>query len=368
MDLKEIDRALSDVIRRIDFYSHINPVNREEEKGKFFDHLKREASYNPVFIYKRRDMKDELEELKKLRLGLKGKDFLQRIFIEKIDLTEKEIALLSAEDNNFTEKSTEIHGRPDERSIDLSKSILKDNKEDDTVPREETVTPGEMRSLLECEIRARGFEWRCVLSTKIVPKITVSGKDKAVYVNSRIKYIPEEMNRLVIHEIEVHVARGENGLSQPFRIFAEGLAGYDETEEGLAVFAEEKTGCLGTDTRQKRIYAARALSVAYSIEGSFCSAYKKIREFFSPEIAYRLVERVKRGMAKTEHPGCFTRDFHYMSGWMKLREYYTQRRNVKTLYAGKISLGDADEVSRLIEEGALSSPRYVPGWCSASAE
>ena len=201
-------------------------------------------------------------------------------------------------------------------------------------------------------------------SRKIVPKLTVSAKDKTIYINSRINYTAEEVERLKVHEIEVHVYRGVNGNEQPFRIFRDGLAGYDETEEGLAIMAEEKMGCLRTDTRQMKLYAGRALCVAHCMKGSFHDAFKKLREFFPEYLAYRLTERCKRGLEDTSKKGGFTRGFHYLSGWGKVREYVEGGGDLGILYVGKIGLEDTGTVRLLLEKGKLKPPRYLPGFIS----
>ena len=49
---------------------------------------------------------------------------------------------------------------------------------------------------------------------------------------------------LLQHEIGTHVVTHVNGSRQPLRLLGAGLAGYDETQEGLAVFAEYLVGGL----------------------------------------------------------------------------------------------------------------------------
>ena len=46
------------------------------------------------------------------------------------------------------------------------------------------------------------------------------------------------------HEVGTHLVTYYNGLEQPLRLLHVGLAGYDETQEGLAVLAEYLVGGL----------------------------------------------------------------------------------------------------------------------------
>ena len=52
------------------------------------------------------------------------------------------------------------------------------------------------------------------------------------------------VDALLQHEIGTHVVTHVNGSHQPLRLLGAGLAGYDETQEGLAVFAEYLVGGL----------------------------------------------------------------------------------------------------------------------------
>ena len=203
-----------------------------------------------------------------------------------------------------------------------------------------------------------------VLSSKIVPKITVSGKDRKIYVNSYIGYTAAEVERLKVHEVNVHVYRGANGGEQPLRLFADGLAHYDETEEGLAILAEDVSGCLKEDTRQMKLYAGRALCADLCAKTSFFETFTKLAEFFPEYLAYRLAERGKRGLRDTSKKGGITQGFHYMSGWRKVREYAAKGGDLNILYTGKIGLDDIGATGRLIEKGVLRPPKHLPEFLS----
>src|SRR5699024_272557 len=45
-------------------------------------------------------------------------------------------------------------------------------------------------------------------------------------------------NALLQHEVGTHLVTQVNGSAQPIQVLGTGLAGYDETQEGLAVLAE----------------------------------------------------------------------------------------------------------------------------------
>ena len=362
MDLNYIDLRLSVIARKIDFYSFLTPVNQGEEKEKFLDAFKRKEEYNPLFLYKEKDLDEKKEELLKMRSSLNGEDVLQGLFLKKIDFVLAQIDLLETDDDEFVASSIKLYGSPDDACLDAAWSVLMESKKEGYVFPDETVTPSEMAEVMQKELGKRGISWRCALSSKIIPKVTVSPKDRTMYVNDKINYTPQEISRLVVHEIEVHIARGANGSNQPYRLFAEGLAGYDETEEGLAIAAENIRGCLQVDTRQMKLYAGRAVGVDLALKSSFYKVFSELLEFFPMDIAYRITERAKRGIKDTSRPGGITNNFHYISGWQKVKSYIEHGGNLSILYVGKIGLGDVEPAGRLLARGILKKPEYLPAF------
>src|SRR5690606_939212 len=84
---------------------------------------------------------------------------------------------------------------------------------------------------------------------------------------------------LLQHEIGTHVVTHSNGLAQPLGLLATGLAGYEETQEGLAVTAEYLTGAL-TSSRL-RILAARVVTARDLIDGAiFVESFRRLTRTF----------------------------------------------------------------------------------------
>jgi len=146
-------------------------------------------------------------------------------------------------------------------------------------------------------------------------------------------------------------------MVQPWEVFRHGLGGYEETEEGLAVYAEDITGMLKLNPFQLKIYAGRALAVDLALKNSFYETFCKLKKYFSPVIAYRLSERVKRGINKAIKKGALTKDFYYLSGWDKVKRYVEKDRgDLEILYTGKIGLEDTKIIRDLIQKGVIIKP------------
>ncbi len=360
INLNGIDNRISEITREVDFYSYLTPLNQKEEEEKFFSFLKKGEAYNPAFHYKEASYFYQEKWLKNALASLDKNDRMHTLFIKKIVFLIKQLELLGSDDIHLTRLAVELYGRPDRNCLCLAEKILTESKDEGYVFPKETIIPEEMASILRKRLKDRDIDWEVVLSKKIVPKITVSAKDKTVYINESINYTASEIERLKIHEVVVHIYRGVNGGEQPFKIFKEGLAGYDETEEGLAILAEERAGVLETDTRQMKLYAGRAMAADLCLKESFYDTFMGLKGFFPDYLAYRLTERGKRGLKDTAKGGGFPRDFHYISGMQKVRKYVENSGNLSILYIGKIGLGDVDIAKELLDEGFLKPPKYLP--------
>ncbi|MCK5451067.1 MAG: DUF1704 domain-containing protein [Candidatus Omnitrophica bacterium] len=353
---------MSDIEKSINFYSRVLPLNQSEEKEKFLKYTGLNRTYNPVFSYKSRDLREEKRILVELLSVLnKNKELsdLKRFFADKIKFMIAQLNLLESEDAEFGNKAVALHGKIDDECLRQAEQILVSTKKEGYIFPPETITPEEMVSILKGELEKDNINWRCVMSPNMIPKITVSGAKKTIYINSYINYTQDEVERLKVHEIKVHIYRGENGAEQTLRIFQEGFAGYNETEEGLAIVAEEKYGCLKKDRRQMKLYAARALGSDLCGRMSFYEAFKEMREFLPEDISYRIIERGKRGMRDTSVPGGMTKGYHYISGWLKMKKYIKNGNDLSILYVGKVGLGDIDAIKRLRDKGLVKSPRHL---------
>ncbi len=213
-DLRAIDRKLSQLSREIDFYSHLTPQNHVEEEKKFFDSLGKDKAYNPVYEYGDRNFDAQREWLVKATSGIENDGAIGSLFLSHIDFMLSQLDLLDCGDEDFTDMSEVLFGLPEKSTLETALSILTESKKTGYVFPAENITPEEMASVIRKELMARKIAWQVKVTDHIVPKMTVSGKHRAIYVNASINYTPEEIERLKVHEIDVHVTRGENGAIQ----------------------------------------------------------------------------------------------------------------------------------------------------------
>ena len=92
---------------------------------------------------------------------------------------------------------------------------------------------------------------------------------------------------------------------------------------------------------------------------SFVELYRDLEKFIdSPKRRFKVCLRVKRGMVFTGRPGGMYKDQIYLEGAVKILQ---KRKEIdfKSLYAGKISLGDLERMKKKLRTMSLKLPWYL---------
>jgi uncharacterized protein (TIGR02421 family) len=184
--------------------------------------------------------------------------------------------------------------------------------------------------------------------------VTTSGADRCLYIPMDEMFSSLQKDALIAHEIGAHVLRSENGRSQELSVLASGCLSYMSTEEGLAVYAQEKTDTLPLWVQQH--HAARVIAVNSVHSGnSFHQTYDLLMAYgvFTEQEAFLLCVRVYRG-------GGYLKDHIYARGYSEVKEYLEAGGRLEDLYVGKIGIVQIDLILDLIEDDVLKSSNYLP--------
>jgi uncharacterized protein (TIGR02421 family) len=158
---------------------------------------------------------------------------------------------------------------------------------------------------------------------------------------------------LLHHEIGVHVLTHVNGANQPLRVLADGLAGHEETQEGLAVLAEHLAG--GLTPGRLRLLAARVIAAHHMLAGA---------DFAEVHAALRTAG-IRAGQAFTTtvrafRSGGLTKDAVYLRGLRELLDHLGNGGDLDVLWLGKMPLTAVPLVSQLRDAGVLAEPVVRP--------
>jgi uncharacterized protein (TIGR02421 family) len=181
--------------------------------------------------------------------------------------------------------------------------------------------------------------------------VMVSNGD--VLVAPTVRIAVARLDALLHHEIGTHVVTHVNGANQPLHVLATGLAGHDETQEGLAVLAEHLVG--GLTAGRMRQLAARVVAVHEMVDGGeFPDVHSGLIDAGVPRNqAFTITTRVFRS-------GGLTKDAVYLRGLHELIGHIASGGDLEVLWLGKMPLTAAPLVADLRERGALTDPLLRP--------
>jgi uncharacterized protein (TIGR02421 family) len=186
----------------------------------------------------------------------------------------------------------------------------------------------------------------------------VSNGDLLVAPTARVA--AARVDALVHHEVGTHVVTYVNGANQPLRVLADGLAGADETQEGLAVLAEHLVG--GLTAARLRQLAARVVAVHDMVGGApFPDVHAGLVASGVPRNqAFTITMRVFRS-------GGLTKDAVYLRGLRELVHHLGAGGDLDTLWLGKMPLAAVPLVADLHRRGALVDPVLRPRFLAGPA-
>jgi uncharacterized protein (TIGR02421 family) len=156
--------------------------------------------------------------------------------------------------------------------------------------------------------------------------------------------------------VGTHLLTAETGGAQPLVLLEQGLAGFEETQEALAVVSEHLIG--GLDAERMRTLAGRVVAARCVSDGAgFPEVFAALHERWGlPERqAWTIAMRVVRG-------GGLTKDVIYLRGVVDLVSHLAAGGAVEPLLVGKLHLRDVPAVEDLLGRGILVPPTVRPHW------
>jgi uncharacterized protein (TIGR02421 family) len=322
------------------------------------------------------------ERFRALKTALAGGGAIEAFLRETCDaFSTASRMLLAVGTKDFYYHSVELYGRPasltaDRRTtnLDLARHFAQvvdgvvGTARIPSAADEETLTAEEVMPML-----ARRFA-RFFAGAGIIVEVVDGLASKAaagvdgVRLQRGARFSQRDLLQLEYHEGHVHVATALNGRAQPVLAFT----GYPSprttaTQEGLAVLTEFLTQ--STSLERLRRLSDRTLAIKMAEDGAdFCELYR----FFlgrghDQAAAYDCARRVCRGGLVTGGAP-FTKDVCYLDGLLRVTNFLRvalvkgHLHHVPLFFAGKIDVQDVPLFGRLLREGAVVEPKFVPAW------
>ena len=369
--VKEADEALTDISRSFDFLLQVTPVNAERARRQFLrDGARRdpEFDYRPLIV----DVPALKRRLYNLPLERLEDPTLQHLLSAcRTEMSRKLTMLRDRNTPRFLYGSLAVYGDVSDALHALAVQLLEtltrsdpaaDDEDDEEATEGEGIVDASRFAAMAEEELAWYRERYAGLAAKVnirpdVTGVLVSRGD--LLIGSEFRATETRARALLQHEIGTHVVTYSNGLAQPLGQLANGLAGYEETQEGLAVAAEYLVG--GLTSSRVRVLAGRVIAVRALVDGApFVEGYRLLtgQYEFAPSTAFTICMRVYRS-------GGLTKDAIYLRGLIEVLAYLQADRDLEPLLLGKLAITDVPAIEELRWREYLKPPRLTPRFLTA---
>ncbi|MFH1670191.1 MAG: tyrosine/phenylalanine carboxypeptidase domain-containing protein [Patescibacteria group bacterium] len=354
MDLRAVDNTLATLDRELLLIKYLKPVNLYEERERIIEN----RQYNPNFYYP--ETTTNLEETqKKLANPIQNESALGQLLEKKRKELITCIALLRARGiaEEFTKISKELYGTTSSSIVQAAQASLERRIACNLPPSQKNLLSAEQVKEMFEEILEHYVldQWDVSIRKRLVADCTVGGNH--VYIREGALFEPMHVEALIAHEIETHVLTAENGDHQPYALLRRGCANYLDTQEGLAIYNQNRAL---SPNHERRYNAPRnVLGLEFGLTHSFAETRCFLEEEigYSDEKAVTQTIAIKRGLSDTSKNGGFTKSVVYFRGLLNIEQFVKEGGDLKRLYVGKIALEDLELVEELPD---MQQPLLIP--------
>jgi len=356
MKIFELEEKYWTFQKNINLYEYIIPLNLSEEKRNFILNLKAGKKYNPIFKYKKIKLrKNYLSNLSYLEDEFKKYSSPISLLYLKLIRDDKEWInnLYKRDTPEFCEWLSELYGCPNYSLYNKALTTLKLIKLEDLTGRE--ISSDEMKKIIFSKLREKHFDdWKIKVKNSSA-RISIDSVAKAITIKDDSVFNSLEIDRIIVHEVETHVLRYENGSRQKYLMFRKGFPNYLKTEEGLAILAESKNRVLLNRDLAK--YCARLIASYICFKMDFSEMFSFINQYLNTSDSFDVVARIKRGLKDTTHYRGFTKDQIYYSSFLQLKNL--SKKKIQKLFVGKIGI---EHLNIIDEIEGINYNIELPGW------
>lgn len=353
-----IDKKICSINEKIGLLARIKPINIDDEQKSFL----KNPAHSPKFIYKKHDLDINyyLNELKKIPRLVNHP--LMPLYLKKIEEIKNKLMLVKHVGRpELIEYSHKIFGEVNVRQYDQAVKFIKESefspdtskilKIDDIIKRTEKFLTDKKLS-----------RWKIKVLESSTSGMQVNKKN-TIFISKKSKITDFRFQALLAHEIETHIYRLENGRLQKYRLFEQGTANYLTTEEGLAIYNQNKLGLpLGNKYLRP---ALNVIAIHHANNMSFVELFHYLVKNMNvpEEKAWWVCLRVKRGLQNTNQPGAFTKDLAYFNGQQTILQFIKDKdeNEIKKLYVGKIGIADLKYLGNVKQWPVKFLPPYLEG-------
>ena len=352
----EIDQKIRNIQDQYSFLLLISPINNNDLQRDFFKN-----KYEKIGKYHYRLLPVDPDILKRKLYNLAIDEIddpvLAFIYDEKREEIDQELTMLKERGSkNFFYSSIRLYKDVSPELLEEACLILQNIPEDTSTLNNHGIDVQEFSKMAKKEFEffqqsASDYNGKVHIQNDLNIMMVCNGE---LFLPSSYKMSEKEAVALLQHEIGTHMLTHYNGLQQPLKQMAYGLAGYDELQEGIAVLAEYLSGSLCSN--RLRTLAGRIIAGDALLNGAdFTEMFRLLHSTydFSKNRAYNITSRMFQG-------GGFLKDIVYLKGLFQLQQYLKNGGKLESLLSGKFALRHLEVIQNLTERKLLVPPAILP--------
>ncbi len=318
--------------KELDYYQKFTPVNFAEERTKFFESVKKNQSYNPLFQYADKLDVEDFEKIKKALEKEKGEDAVINEFLKvQLDVTDMMIAWKKNDYQSISILSGKLFGSINEfnlqSSIRVYKSlrILRQHSED--IYNDKQIRAG----FLE-ELKKRNLEgWIIEYNDASGGNVSIYETEKKVVIRTGATETKLSLECVLTHELDGHAIQAFNAMeNKRYNKWFLSYLGTERQYEGYATFIEINNLSIAHIRSEIEYFLGLMIATALASRLSFYQTYKEIYELCGDkDFSFLAAYKAKRGFQDTAQAGCFQKENSYLLGAIEIiklveenKEYY----------------------------------------------
>jgi hypothetical protein len=360
--LEEIRKSDRMLVRIINKYKLDDPVNfitirnEKKEKKQFMQSFKAGQEYNPQFKYKpiprelvskaRKRAEDVMAQLRSLKIDFaKGAGYLVAKKWYNLKSTLNLVRAIGT--SEITKYSMQLYGFPTDSLLNeayqaIEASTAEVEKELQAISEEKKYSVEEFKKRIDAFFKENHMAWKTVIKSDkdMDARFKTVNVSREFWVNKqRAPFSEKDILKAIEHECKIHAYRYESGRNSPLKILTYGTSGYLPTEEGLSHYFEDLKGVASkTSPESRHLYV---IAEYLAMRGGFYYCFSELMKYgITPDRAWSIVVRIKRGLSDTGEKGGFFKDHVYFLGEKLINEFVASGGNVNDLLIGKISVND----------------------------
>jgi hypothetical protein len=342
MDFPEIQKEL-------DYYQKLTPTNFAEERAKFFEHLKIQVPYNPVFEYDDKLEVEDYEEIKKTLKKQRGQDALINAFLkEHLSVADLMIAWKKNKYTDVSILSGDLFGSANDFDLNRAEKLFEKLHRLPAQSAEIYHDKQIAQRFLE-EFKKRKLDgWRIEYNEANGGNVSIYEVEKKVVIRTGAVETKPGVECILAHELDGHALQAFNAMAD--RCYRQWFLSYLGTErqyEGFATFVVINKLSISHINRELKHNLALMIATAHAQRLSFWDTFQNTYQLCADKyISFFAAYKAKRGFLDTSRPGCFQKENAYLLGALEIiRLVEEAKENYYKLYKGCFPLAALGHVS-----------------------